>query len=53
MNSSFRVMCPIETNVLITLVPTLAPIITGIAPSIVRAPVATIPTVIDVIVEEI
>ena len=52
-NSSRRVIWAIETRVLVTEVPMLAPMMIGIAPSMVSAPAATSPTVIEVVVDEL
>jgi len=52
-NSSFLVMCPSDTRVLVTVVPILAPMMMGIAFLSVRKPEATRPTVMDVVVEEL
>jgi len=40
-NSSFRVICPREISVFVTVVPIFAPIITGIAAPKSRVPLAT------------
>ena len=53
LNSLPLLICPIETIVFVTVVPILAPIIMGIAPFKVTAPPETIPTIIDVVVEEL
>ncbi len=52
-NSDFRVMCPSETILAVTVVPTLAPITIKIAPVTSRAPAATRPTIKLVVVEEL
>ena len=46
-------MWPAETSVFVTLVPILAPMITGMAVDTSSAPAATIATVIDVVVDEL
>ena len=53
LNSLPRLICPMETIMLVTVVPIFAPIIIGIAPVKVTAPPETIPTMIDVVVEEL
>ena len=52
-NSNFRVMCPSETILAVTVVPILAPMIMGMAPFNPREPLLTIPTIRDVVVEEL
>ena len=53
LNSFPRLICPIETIVFVTVVPMFAPMIIGIAPVKVMAPPETIPTMRDVVVEEL
>ena len=53
LNSSGLVMWPIETIVFVTVVPMLAPMMTGMAPSMESVPVATRVTVRLVVVEEL
>ena len=52
-NSSFLVICPSETRRQVTVVPILAPIIIGTALLMVMMPEATMPTTIEVVVEEL
>ena len=52
-NSSPRLIWPMETIVFVTVVPILAPIIIGTAPFKLRAPELTIPTIRDVVVDEL
>ena len=52
-NSSGRSICPAAMIVLVTLVPTFAPMMIGIARATSRPPAATRPTVIDVIDDEL
>ncbi len=52
-NSAGRVTCPIDTIVLVVVVPMLAPMITGTASCTVRMSDATSPTTIVVVVEEL
>ena len=53
LNSIRLEICPNDTKVFVIVVPMLAPIIIGIAVSIVNAPPATSPTTSDVVVEEL
>ena len=53
LNSFPLLMCPIDTIVFVTVVPMFAPIIIGIAPDNVSAPVLTIPTIREVVVDEL
>ena len=53
LNSLPRFICPMETIMLVTVVPILAPIIMGIAPPKFKAPLLTIPTIRDVVVDEL
>ena len=53
LNSFPLFMCPTDTIVFVTVVPMLAPMIIGIAPEIPRAPLLTIPTIKEVVVEEL
>ena len=46
-------MCPKDTIVLVTVVPMFAPITIGIAPASDKAPLLTIPTINEVVVEEL
>ena len=46
-------MCPTDTIVFVTVVPMFAPIIIGIELAIVRLPLLTIPTIKDVVVDEL
>ena len=52
-NSDFRVMCPSDTILAVTVVPTLAPITMKTAPPTSTAPAATKPTIRLVVVEEL
>ena len=52
-NSFPLLICPIDTIVFVTVVPMFAPIIIGIAPVKVTAPLLTIPTIIEVVVDEL
>ena len=53
LNSFPLCMCPIETNVLVTVVPIFAPIIIGTAPDNVTVPDPTIATINEEVVEEL
>ena len=53
LNSLPRFIWPIETIMLVTVVPIFAPIIMGIAPLKFNAPLLTMPTIRDVVVEEL
>jgi hypothetical protein len=53
LNSFPRLICPMETIILVTVVPILAPIIMGIAPPKFNAPLLTIPTINAVVVDEL
>jgi hypothetical protein len=53
LNSERRDREPIDTIVFVTDVPIFEPIIMGIAPDTVRVPPATIPTTMDVTVDEL
>ena len=53
LNSFPLFICPTETMVFVTVVPILAPMIIGIAPEIPRAPLLTMPTIKEVVVEEL
>ena len=53
LNSVPLFMCPTDTIVFVTVVPMFAPIIIGIELAIVRLPLLTIPTIKDVVVDEL
>ena len=53
LNSVLLFMCQIETIVFVTVVPIFAPMIMGIEPVIVRLPLLTMPTIKEVVVEEL
>jgi hypothetical protein len=53
LNSFPLLICPMDTIILVTVVPMFAPIIMGIAPAKFNAPLLTIPTINDVVVEEL
>ena len=53
LNSLPLLIWPIDTIVLVTVVPIFAPIIMGIAPLKLTAPPLTMPTIIEVVVEEL
>ena len=53
LNSVPLFMCPIETIVFVTVVPIFAPIIIGTELAIVRLPLLTIPTIREVVVDEL
>ena len=53
LNSVLLFMCPMDTIVFVTVVPIFAPIIMGIELAIVRLPLLTIPTIKEVVVEEL
>ena len=52
-NSAGRVTWPMETSVFVVVVPIFAPMTMGTASSMVRAPEATSPTTMVVVVEEL
>jgi hypothetical protein len=53
LNSSLLPICPRETRVFVTVVPILAPITIGIALDTFMTPEPTIPTTMEVVVEEL
>jgi hypothetical protein len=53
LNSILLVICPMETNVFVIVVPILAPITIGMAFCRFKTPPATRPTTMDVVVEEL
>jgi sodium-dependent phosphate cotransporter len=53
LNSLFLLIWPIDTIILVMVVPMFAPMIIGIAPDRVNAPPPTMPTIKEVVVEEL
>ena len=53
LNSSRRPICPKDTSVFVTVVPIFAPSIIGTALATFRIPEPTIPTIIEVVVDEL
>ena len=53
LNSSRRLTCPRDTSVLVTVVPILAPMMMGMAQETSMTPEPTIPTTMEVVVEEL
>ena len=53
LNSLLLLIWPIDTRILVIVVPMFAPMIIGMAPDNVNAPALTIPTISEVVVDEL